>query len=58
MNSTDTLSLQTYGEAFRPVLYLTIAIFVLLLIFVIMRIKQRKNLRRLHLERRNKRLMR
>jgi len=58
MNNTDTLSLQAYREAFQPVLYLTIAIFILLLIFVIMLIKQRKNLRRLHRERRNKRMIR
>ena len=58
MHSTDTLNLQAYGQAFRPVLYLTIAIFIVLLVFVIMRIKQKKNLRRLHLERRNKRMMR
>ncbi len=58
MNSADTLNLQTYGEALRPVLYLTIAIFILLLIFIVMRIQQRKHLRKIHFDRRNKRMMR
>lgn len=58
MNNADTLNLQTYGEAFRPVVYMTFVIFILLLVFVIMRIKQKKNLRRMHIDRRNKRLLR
>ena len=58
MNNADTLNLQTYGEALRPVLYLTIAIFILLLVFIVMRIQQRKHLRRIHFDRRNKRMMR
>ena len=58
MNSADTLNLQEYREAFRPVLYLVIAIFILLLAFVIMRIRQRKHLRKIRLDRRNKRLLR
>ncbi len=58
MNNADTLNLQTYGEAFRPVIYLTVVIFILLLAYVIIRIKQKKNLRRMHLDRRNKRLLR
>ena len=58
MISTDSLDWQSLREVFRPVINMVWIILILILIYVIIRIRQKKALRKLHNERKMKRRLR